>query len=155
FFIQQLLSTPINSVPTSAPTATETPNSETPSNSNSPTSAPSGGGDYSNTVTITPADFNPSNSATQTVQEVLHQAQNAIQSQQIPQLESAESKITSLFSEPNPAKKQVYYQFQPQLEDKLEKVLQTKTIQEIKFNHLDIAQQIQSTIEPTKINQKC
>jgi IQ calmodulin-binding motif len=151
FFIQPSPATSTNPILTEQ-NQKNTPNSETPSQtiSNSPISTP--GGNYSGTTSIITGEFSPS--PDQLVQEILHQSQKAIQSQQIPLLETAENKITSLFAEPNPAKKQVYYQYQPQLEDKLQKVLQTKTIQEIKINHLDIAQQIQPTIEPQKISQK-
>jgi len=84
----------------------------------------------------------------------LEQAQKAIESKQIPQLEVAEKKITSLFEEKDENEKQIYYFYQPQLEEKLEKVIQTKTIQEIQVNHLEIAKHIKETIEPQKIQGK-
>ena len=83
-------------------------------------------------------------------------AKKAIESKQLPPLENAEKQIqiTSLFEEKDESKKQVYYQHQSELENKLKKVIQTKTIQEIQVNHLEIAKQIKETIEPQKIQGK-
>ncbi|CAJ0918276.1 21722_t:CDS:10 [Entrophospora sp. SA101] len=72
------------------------------------------------------------------IQAVLAQAQQAIASQKITELQAAESQITELFAEKDPNKQQVYYHYQKDLGTSLEKVIQTKTIQEIQINHLII-----------------
>ncbi|WP_147410593.1 J domain-containing protein [endosymbiont GvMRE of Glomus versiforme] len=113
-------------------------------------SAP-GGGDYSGGGTVIAENFMAPKSPVEIIKNILNQAQKAIESQQIPPLETAEKKITALFEEKDPAKKQVYYEYQTQLEEKLTQVIQTKTIQEIQLNHLDIARQIEENIEPQKI----
>ncbi|RHZ36154.1 hypothetical protein [endosymbiont GvMRE of Glomus versiforme] len=116
-------------------------------------SAP-GGGNYSDGGTVTTENFMAPKSPVEIIQNILNQAQKAIERQQIPPLETAEKKITALFEEKNLAKKQVYYQYQIQLEEKLTQVIQTKTIQEIQLNHLDIARQIEENIEPQKIQNR-
>ncbi|CAJ0748916.1 23184_t:CDS:10 [Entrophospora sp. SA101] len=72
------------------------------------------------------------------IQAVLAQAQQAIASQKITELQAAESQITELFAEKDPNKQQVYYHYQKDLGTSLEKVIQTKTIQEIQINHLKV-----------------
>ncbi|CAH1756336.1 7263_t:CDS:10 [Entrophospora sp. SA101] len=117
-------------------------------------SAPDGG-DYSGGGTIAAENFSSPKSPSQIIQEILGQAEKAIESKQLPPLENAEKQITSLFEEKDESKKQVYYQHQTELENKLEKQIQNDILQQTKkaaiesvAEDLKIARVIRPDIQP-------